>query len=82
MSARRELAVWEPYNQWFLVGFRADVIQCEVTDQLLFSENIHCTTELNRFAADDHGALMSYLEESVRYLWLGGGGGGGVKLTK
>ena len=40
VSARRELAVWEPYNQWFLVGFLADVIQCEVTDHLLFWENI------------------------------------------
>ena len=29
---------------------------------------------LNRFATDDHGALMSYLEGTLRYLWLGGGG--------
>ena len=28
---------------------------------------------LNRFATDDHGALMSYLEGTLRYLWLGGG---------
>ena len=32
---------------------------------------------LNRFATDDHGALMSYLEGTLRYLWLGGGGGEG-----
>ena len=31
---------------------------------------------LNRFATDDHGALMSYLEGTLRYLWLGGEGGG------
>ena len=31
----------------------------------------------NRFATDDHGALMSYLEGTLRYLWLGGGGWGG-----
>ena len=29
---------------------------------------------LNRFATDDHGALMSYLEGTLRYLWLEGGG--------
>ena len=31
---------------------------------------------LNRFATDDHGSLMSYLEGIVRSLWLGGAGGG------
>ena len=73
MSARRELTLWEPHNQWFLVGFRADVIQCEVTDLLLFSE-------MNRFATDDHGALMSYLEEPTLFMAKGevvGGGGVG-----
>ena len=35
---------------------------------------------LNRFATDDHGALMSYLEGTLRYLWLGGGGGGILEL--
>ena len=74
MSARRELTLWEPHNQWFLVGFRADVIQCEVTDLLLFSE-------MNRFATDDHGALMSYLEGPTLFMAkgeVGGGGGEGI----
>ena len=34
---------------------------------------------LNRFATDDYGALMSYLEGTLRYLWLGGGGGNSSK---
>ena len=31
---------------------------------------------LNLFATDDHGAFMSYLERSVRYLWPEGRGEG------
>ena len=75
MSARRELTLWEPHNQWFLVGFRADVIQCEVTDLLLFSE-------MNRFATDDHGALMSYLEGPTLFMAKGEVGGGGREFSK
>ena len=75
MSARRELTLWEPHNQWFLVGFRADVIQCEVTDLLLFSE-------MNRFATDDHGALMSYLEGPTLFMAKGEVGGGGEGIFK
>ena len=35
---------------------------------------------MNRFATDDHGALMSYLEEPTLFMAKGevvGGGGGG-----
>ena len=74
------MAVWEPYNQWFPVDFLAEVIQCEVTDHLYHKH----TTELNRFATDDHGALRSYLEGPTLIMAKGEGGGGGgwVKLSK
>ena len=70
------------YGNPIISGF---LLVSALTSSSVKSRTFLLFSEMNRFATDDHGALMSYLEEPTLFMAkgeVGGGGGGGGRIFK